>query len=248
MLYDEEHDLFVTKKQEPVSITVTMSGTTTFYNKKYGSQLQDKTYELDFSNELAELTPLNSEFSKITSLVYVERSIKYTGEQRTTNRGHVVRDAILKDSTSDMQLTMWNSLCHLKENQWYVFTDVEVKHQFGKLETTRTTGAEEKQHEVTEFTEQELNRYNPQSQDILCCPAIISVDMKTSIVHCETPINATENAKVGKCPDCNRTINLLRRFDTIVYFLQNSSNFSCCGKYCNTSEYTIKSGDHRTIS
>ena len=52
MSHGNEYDVFSNKKKTPVSLYVKLSNRTIFFNKKYGARIEDKMYELDFSNEL----------------------------------------------------------------------------------------------------------------------------------------------------------------------------------------------------
>ena len=144
MQYEKEFDMFKSNKGKAISINATTSRNTTFFNKKFKSKIEQILYKLDFNNELV-VTPLNNDLSKMASLVVVQGNIKWMGDARTTSFGHRVRDAILKDNSGDIKLSLWNSLCDLQENKSYIFTDMEIKQYFGTvMSSSRTTAVEEK--------------------------------------------------------------------------------------------------------
>lgn len=90
------------------------------------NKIDDILYDVDSHCTLPK-TQRNLDFTKMSLPIDVEGMLNQIAEEKETTNGYFVRETEFKDSCSDIKIALLNNVTKLKENKWYILTDVELK-------------------------------------------------------------------------------------------------------------------------
>ena len=129
-----------------------------------------------------------------------------------------VREAVVCDNTSYFPMSVWEELIDIKENTWYLFSDVTIKHYEGKkLQTTPHSTAEEvKLEEVVDWTlvPEELmapgdsTAHRVSRNSTITSADVVSVGINLYPIcvneKCARKVQILPGEKIVKCNNCLR--------------------------------------------
>lgn len=135
--------------------------------------------DFKFSPPTKEVTKIDSLLTNQTSGIFtVSGIIKWNRPEITTEKnGAVVRNALLYNSSSTSEISLWQKQ-HInlqKENEFYTITDNKLRHYYGKcLSTTKST-------QIMRAKPQDLSHDNITKSHThqLCCPNIMNLAINT---------------------------------------------------------------------
>eukprot|EP00794_Sanderia_malayensis_P001618 gene1618-1790_t len=192
---DERRKLFVDKhlSSQPIilkNLSHTDSGTT-FYNHK-------STFTI------------KGVLKGITDEKTVDLKERKTPMAHTESpRKKKVREALIKDKSSHIQISLWQELTNLQEGVWYKITEVACKQYYGlKLISTQNSQATmiEKDTSIN-WTDVPMPEPHAIAAPI-CCPNINNVKVNTypkcNNAKCGKKLNIQTDDQFVTCPSCSR--------------------------------------------
>ena len=210
----QEREVFQKHRSKAVTIIVSESNGTMFYNVMRGSAVHELKYTLDFEPSIP-TTPLGSNLENQVDFIFVAGGIKWIEEERLVKGNFRVRKSVIKDETGELLLNIWNNLIDkIKEDHWYQLSEIEVKTYYGtELTTTPVTVLEEiTKHNIT-WNEETLKNYSKAQKEttsVLCCPSIIAVEISETLEcpKCQQHLSSSSSEKILKCSTCGRKVNV----------------------------------------
>ena len=123
----KENDDLSTHYEKPVKLrNIARREGTIFLNEKFGGKVERLTYPLEFQNIVQ--TKNIIDIVENDAHVNVEGCIHWLGEEEVTKRGTTFRNAVIKDLSGEIELTVWRHMINeLQEERWYKLTDLNVK-------------------------------------------------------------------------------------------------------------------------
>ena len=197
-----------------VTLIVSDSNGTIFYNVMRGCAVEELIYELDFDSNIP-TTRLGSDLKNQVDLIFVAGGIKWIKEERLVKVSIRVRKGVIKDETGELPLTLWNTMIdRIKEDHWYQLSEIEVRQYYGtELTATKDTVLEEITKGNITWNEEILKHYSKawkETTSVLCCPSITAVEISETLEcpKCQQPLSANGSEKICKCGTCGRKVNV----------------------------------------
>ena len=209
-----KHEQFCKLIGRPVVLKkVSSSDRTIFFNAQRNSIIEEKKYELEFSNEMhitkiKDIDPSSSEQMHFCGIIY------WAGKLNTTTDGKTLREGVIHDETGEHRITVWKeSLINTIEHQsQYIITDCQLRYynKLIKLTTTWNTVVQQSSLEM-DLEPPSMIEDDPE-HIIICCPEILTIEIKREkiCVNCKMPIVVEENQRHLRCNNCQKLMLVKR--------------------------------------